>query len=143
MFAQILIVAGAALTTLLGILHLQGSFFLFDKDLEPHDDALKEHMKRSSLKISPATNVWRAWIGFNAQFALGLLLFGLSFGYLGLFKFAALTQMPFLLLVGSLYLIGLTLLSLRLLFHLPALAFALCFILHTVGSGAALLYPPA
>ena len=138
MFAQILITASAGLMILIGILHLQGSFFLFDRDLEPNDAALKEQMQKGALKISPKTNVWRAWMGFNAMFALGLLLFGLSFGYLALFRFDTLTDTPFLPIIGALYLGSLTLLSGRYLFRIPTLGFALCFILYAVGAVAAL-----
>lgn len=134
MLAQILIVSSTVLMLILGILHLQGSFFLFDTDLEPRDSELKAQMKRVALNISPTTNMWRAWIGFNAMFALGLLLFGLVFGYLALFKFSDLTDTPFLLVVGGLYLASLIGFSHRYLFLIPAAAFALCLVLYGAGA---------
>lgn len=139
MFAQILIFASAALVFLSGVLHLLGSFFVFDNDLKPKVPALIEQMKNVALNISPATDMWRAWIGFNALFSIGLLLFGLVYGYLSLFSFDTLTKSPILLLVGALYLAGLTGLAGIYLFSLPTLGFALCFILFCIGVGVALI----
>ena len=139
MFAQILIISSAALLLLIGLLHLQGSFFLFNKDLEPRDEDLKEQMKQGALKISPQTSLWRAWIGFNAMLAFGLLLFGLVFGYLALLDFAYLIGTPFLLWVGALYLMSLVVFSWVFLFYLPALAFTFCLILYGVGAAATVI----
>ena len=30
------------------------------------------------------TTMWRCWVGFNASHSMGLILFGLAFGYLAL-----------------------------------------------------------
>ena len=133
MVPQILISSSAALVLLSGLLHLQGSFFLFDRDLEPSDPEFKRRMKDVALNISPTTDMWRAWIGFNSLFAAGLLLFGAVFGYLALFEFDALVTTPVLLVVGALYLGSLVVLSQRFLFRLPAAAFALCLGLYVVG----------
>jgi len=44
--------------------------------------------------------MWRCWVGFNASHSMGLILFGLVFGYLALAHGQLLFQSPFLLVVG-------------------------------------------
>jgi hypothetical protein len=46
------------------------------------------------------TTMWRCWVGFNASHSLGLILFGLVFGYLALAHGQLLFRSPFLLVVG-------------------------------------------
>ncbi len=44
--------------------------------------------------------MWRCWMGFNASHSMGLILFGLIYGYLALAHDQLLFRSPFLLLVG-------------------------------------------
>ena len=44
--------------------------------------------------------MWRAWVGFNASHSMGLILFGLVFGFLALAQDHLLFHSPFLLFVG-------------------------------------------
>ncbi len=44
--------------------------------------------------------MWRAWVGFNASHSMGLILFGLVFGFLALAQDHLLFHSPFLLVVG-------------------------------------------
>jgi len=46
------------------------------------------------------TTIWRCWVGFNASHSLGLILFGLVFGYLALAHGELLFRSPVLLVVG-------------------------------------------
>jgi hypothetical protein len=46
------------------------------------------------------TTMWRCWVGFNASHSLGLILFGLIFGYLAFAHGQFLFRSPFLLVVG-------------------------------------------
>ena len=46
------------------------------------------------------TTMWRCWVGFNASHSMGLILFGLVFGFLALAHGQLLFQSPFLLVVG-------------------------------------------
>jgi multisubunit Na+/H+ antiporter MnhE subunit len=46
------------------------------------------------------TTMWRCWVGFNASHSLGLILFGLVFGFLALAHGQLLFRSPFLLVVG-------------------------------------------
>jgi hypothetical protein len=44
--------------------------------------------------------MWRCWVGFNASHSMGLILFGLVFGFLALAHGQLLFQSPFRLVVG-------------------------------------------
>jgi hypothetical protein len=44
--------------------------------------------------------MWRCWMGFNVSHSMGLILFGLVYGYLALARDQLLFRSPFLLLVG-------------------------------------------
>jgi len=44
--------------------------------------------------------MWRCWLGFNVSHSMGLILFGLVFGFLALAHGKLLFHSPFLLVVG-------------------------------------------
>ncbi|QHV99336.1 hypothetical protein GJR95_31905 [Spirosoma endbachense] len=52
-------------------------------------------MKTSSALLSPAINMWKAWVGFNASHSIGLLFIGLINFYLALRYFGHLQADPF------------------------------------------------
>jgi len=57
-------------------------------------------MSQTSPVITNETTMWRAWIGFNTSHSMGLILFGLIFGFLSLAHGQLLFQSPFLLAAG-------------------------------------------
>jgi len=57
-------------------------------------------MTQTSPVITKETTMWRCWIGFNATHSMGLILFGLVFGFLALAHGQLLFRSPFLLAVG-------------------------------------------
>src|SRR5260370_30218529 len=57
-------------------------------------------MNQSSTNKTKETTMWRFWVGFNAIHRMGLILFGLVFGFLALAHGRLLFQSPFLLVVG-------------------------------------------
>ncbi len=63
--------------------------------------------------------MWRAWVGFNASHSMGLILFGLVFGFLALAHGPLLFQSPFLLIVGLAMLVGFVVLSKMYFFSAP------------------------
>lgn len=135
MLPQILISASAAIGLFAGTLHLHGTFF--GPDLRPQDPELEARMKEVSPNITSQTTMWKAWIGFNAILSLGLMLFGLLYGYLAVFQFAVLQQSPFLLLVGFIFLASLVVLWKRYTYYLPVVVFAISLVLYGVGAAIA------
>jgi hypothetical protein len=69
----LLLIIGASIFAVLGALHLAYTFL--GTRLQPRDPACIAAMQGTTLRLAPATPVWRAWIGFNASHSLGALVF--------------------------------------------------------------------
>ncbi|HKM48757.1 MAG TPA: hypothetical protein VJX69_14290 [Terriglobales bacterium] len=95
MAAKILMVVCASIVFTLGVVHFVYTFW--GPKLTPRDPALQISMKQISPVITKETTMWRCWVGFNASHSMGLILFGLVFGYLALAHDQLLFQSPFLL----------------------------------------------
>ncbi len=110
--ARILMVFSASIVLTLGVLHLVSTFWgpSWGPSLTPRDPALQISMSQSSPIMTNETTMWRCWVGFNASHSLGLILFGLIFGYLALAHGQLLFRSPFLLVVGLAMLGGLVVL---------------------------------
>lgn len=72
--AQILLIMGASIFGILGVIHLMYTFFT--NKFEAHDSSVTEAMKKTSPALTKETTVWDAWIGFNASHSLGAMLVG-------------------------------------------------------------------
>ncbi|RZM84160.1 hypothetical protein C3B51_04355 [Pseudoalteromonas rubra] len=70
---KILFIIGASIFGFLGLLHLIYTFF--SKKFDPYNLAVKEAMLNTSPRITKQTNMWQAWVGFNASHSLGALFF--------------------------------------------------------------------
>lgn len=79
---MILIAVAAGIALGLGSAHLALTFV--GSKLKPRPPELEEAMRQARLGITRETTMWRAWLGFNVTHSLGLMLFGLVFGYLAL-----------------------------------------------------------
>jgi hypothetical protein len=115
--AKILMLLSAGIVFLLGTVHLVYTFS--GRMLTPRDPALQVSMSQIAPVVSRETTMWRCWIGFNASHSMGLLLFGLVFGFLALAHAEILFESPFLLAVGFATLIGWALLSRNYFFSVP------------------------
>jgi hypothetical protein len=102
--ARILMVLSASITFTLGVVHLVYTFW--GPNLTPRDPALEISMSQISPVITKETTMWRAWVGFNTSHSMGLILFGLVFGFLALAHGPLLFRSPFLLVVGLAMLLG-------------------------------------
>src|SRR5271167_911171 len=80
--ATILMVLSASIIFTLGVVHLVYTFW--GPKLTPHDPALQISMSQIASVITKETTMWRRWVGFNASHSMGLILFGLVFGFLAL-----------------------------------------------------------
>ena len=109
MFAKILMTLSASIVFTLGAIHLIYTFW--GPNLTPRDASLQISMSQISPVISKETTMWRCWVGFNASHSMGLILFGLIYGYLAMARGQLLFESPFLLVVGLAMLGGFALLS--------------------------------
>ena len=50
--------------------------------------------------------MWKAWVGFNVSHSMGLILFGLIYGYLAVYQWEVLRRSYFLSGLGLLVLAG-------------------------------------
>lgn len=98
MAAKILMVVSASIIFALGVVHFIYTFW--GPKLTPRDPALQVSMSQTSPVITKETTMWRCWVGFNASHSMGLILFGLVFGFLALAHGQLLFKSPFLLVVG-------------------------------------------
>ena len=98
MAAKVLMILSASIAFTLGAVHLIYTFW--GSNLTPRDPALQISMSQIAPVITKETTMWRCWVGFNASHSMGLILFGLVFGYLALAHGKLLFQSPFLLVVG-------------------------------------------
>lgn len=95
---SLLVAIGALIPAFLGMAHLVLTYS--GPKLLPRDRSLRAAMENTSPVISRQTTYWRAWIGFNASHSIGLMLFGLIYGYLALVHPDWLFASTFLQLVG-------------------------------------------
>ena len=102
-------VLSASIVFALGVVHLVYTFW--GTKLTPRDPALQVTMSQISPVITKETTMWRCWVGFNASHSMGLLLFGLVFGFLAAAHSQLLFRSTFLLVVGLAMLGGLVVLS--------------------------------
>lgn len=101
----VLLILGGAVFGALGGLH--AIYILLDfrnpRRLVPVDPSVAQAMANSSLRLSRgATDMWRAWIGFNFSHSLGLLVVSA----LGIFAGCRIKVLPLSIIVPLLTLIG-------------------------------------
>jgi len=96
MIQKWLFVAGSLPLLQLGITH--NVFMLLDtrkpRRIVPHDKDLIDKMKASTLRLTPETDMWRAWVGFNYSHGLGIIAISSFYLYMALFQFEALQSLP-------------------------------------------------
>ena len=117
MIARILMVLSAGILLVLGVAHLYYTFW--GPMLTPRAPALRISMGQTAPVISNETTMWRCWMGFNASHSMGLILFGMVFGFLGWEHSELLFRSPFLLVVGLAMLAGYVLVSKAYFFSVP------------------------
>jgi hypothetical protein len=91
-------VLSASISFTLGVVHLVYTFW--GPLLTPRDPALQISMSQIAPVLTKETTMWRCWVGFNVSHSMGLILFGLVFGFLALAHGQLLFHSAFLLVVG-------------------------------------------
>jgi len=114
---KILMFLSAGIIFTFGVIHLVYTFG--GSKLTPRDPALQLSMSQISPVITKETTMWRCWVGFNFSHSMGLILFGLVFGFLALAHSQPLFQSPFLLVVGLAMLVGFVVLCKVYFFSVP------------------------
>jgi len=117
MLAKLLMTGSTAIFLVLGVIHFAYTFWW--PRLAPRDPGLQAMMSNVSPVLTPETTMWKAWLGFNASHSMGLILFGLVYGYLALAHEELLFDSPCLLLVGLAMVCGFVILAKLFWFSLP------------------------
>ena len=135
MLAGILIATSATIALFLGLAHIYLTFFT--RAFAARDAALEEKLKSVSPRISGQTTMWRAGVGFHVSHALGVIFFGLVYGYLALAERDFLIRSPFLVVLGGLVLLAYVVLAKLYWFHRPLLGVALALACYVAGVAVA------
>ena len=139
MISRILISACAAITLYLGSMHLACTFFT--DQLTPVDGQLETAMKQVAGRISSETTIWKAWVGFNVSHSMGLMLFGLIYGYLTLYRWDVLQKSYFLAGLGLVVLVSYVVLARVFWFSDPLIGASVATLLYVAGFVCAFARP--
>ena len=129
--ASLLIAASAAILGGLGAIHMLFTFR--GNKLDPRDPAVRTAMEQTHPVITRQTTVWRATKGFNASHSLGLIVFGLVFGHLALWRPDVLAGSPFLSALAMIVMLAYLVLARRYFFSSPFRGVALACVLFAGG----------
>lgn len=141
LIAKILMVLSASIIFMLGAVHF--SYTFWGTNLTPRDPGLQISMSQIAPVITPETTMWRCWVGFNASHSMGLILFGLVFGFLAVAHEQILFHSPFLLIVGLAMLGGIAVVSKVYFFRAPFMSVSValgCYVASIALSRAAVLH---
>ena len=139
MISRILISACAAITLFFGSVHLAYTFFT--DQLIPVDGQLETAMKRVAVRISSETTMWKVWIGFNISHSMGLMLFGLIYGYLTVYRWDVLQKSYFLAGLGLVVLVSYVVLARVFWFTDPLIGMSVATLLYVAGFVCAFARP--
>lgn len=139
MISRILIGACAAIILYFGGVHLVYTFFT--GQLTPVDGQLETAMKRVAVRISSETTMWRVWVGFNVSHSMGLILFGLIYGYLTVYRWDVLQKSYFLAGLGLVVLVSYVVLSRVFWFSGPLIGVSVATLLYLAGFVCAFAWP--
>jgi hypothetical protein len=131
MISRILINASAGIILSLGSVHLAYTFLTHK--FSPPEKQLETAMKQVAPRISGETTMWKVWIGIHVSHSMGLVLFGLIYGYLALCRWDVLLRSHFLIGLGLLWLVGYILLAQIYWFRIPLIAVSLATLFYLAG----------
>lgn len=131
MISRILIGACAAIILFLASVHLVYTFFTHK--FSPTDGQLEAAMKQIAPRISSEMTMWKAWIGFHVSHSVGLMLFGLIYGYLAVYRWEVLQRSYFLAGLGLLVLVAYIVLARVYWFSSPLIGLAAATLLYVAG----------
>lgn len=131
MAARMFMLLSAGVVLILGIIHLVYTFS--GTKLLPRDPSLQVSMSLTAPVITKETTMWRCWVGFNATHSIGLILFGLVFGYLALAQARVVFESWFLLATGMVTLAALVVLCRMYFFTAPLLGIGIASICYVIS----------
>ena len=131
MISRILIGACTAIVLFLGGVHL--AYTLFTHKFSPTEGQVETAMKQTAPRVSSDMTMWKAWISFHVSHSMGLMLFGLVYGYLTVCRWEVLQQSYFLAALGLLMLVGYVGLARVYWFKAPLIGVCLATLVYIAG----------
>jgi len=131
MISRILISASAGIILFFGSVHLAYTFLTHK--FSPTEKQLETAMKQVAPRISREATMWKVWIGIHVSHSMGLVMFGLIYGYLALSRWDVLLRSHFLMGLGLLWLVGYILLAQIYWFRIPLIGVSLATLLYLAG----------
>jgi len=134
-FARWAFLLGALPFLVLGVAHLRHTPLRVTdrKGLSPRDPALAEAMTKSSPMLTSATDIWRAWVGFNISHSAGAILFALFVLIIGRsaesFNAQAMLVLPLSVVIAASYLW----MAVRFWFRIPVIGVAVSLVAFTAS----------
>ena len=133
MIAKYLWETGAVILALLGSIHLYYTFF--SNKFSSRNEKVVDEMKTSTPILTKETTIWKAWIGFNASHASGVIFIGLINLYLAIEYFNVLQSGHFFFLFNIMTISFYVYLAKKFWFKIPlvgVLAVLLCFVVSYI-----------
>lgn len=131
MISRILVGASAAIALLLGFLHLTYTFFT--RKLNPRDEELERLMRQVSPRLTRQITMWKGWIAFNTTHSLGIILFGVIYGYFSLFAWTLFVHSAFFTGLGIVFFAANLLVAKKYMFRSPLMYLALAAAFYVAG----------
>ena len=134
-FARWAFLLGALPFLVLGVAHLRHTPLRVTdrKGLSPRDPALAEAMTKSSPMLTSATDIWRAWVGFNISHSAGAIIFALFVLIIGRsaesFNAQAMLVLPLSVVIAASYLW----MAVRFWFRIPVIGVAVSLVAFTAS----------
>jgi len=133
MIEQILLIIGAAIFGILGMLHLYYTFFT-DKFMT-RDRKVAEAMKGTSPLLTNRTSVWDAWMGFNGSHSLGAMAIAIFYILLAATHMEVIRETRAFILLAVLIGLSYLVLAIKYWFRVPLIGIliaTLCFIISAI-----------
>ena len=137
LLSRLLMALSSGIVLLFGAMHLLYTFH--GPKLLPRDPAVRLAMEQTSPVITRETTIWQAWLGFNATHSIALILFGLVFGFLGVWESQLLFDSTYLLVVGFVVLAAFLVLSRLYFFSVPLMGVSIALVCYVASIVAARL----
>ncbi len=133
MIEQILLIIGAAIFGILGVLHFYYTFFT-DKFMT-RDRKVVEAMKGTSPRLTKQTTVWNAWMGFNGSHSLGAIFIAAFYILLAVTHMDVIRETGAFILLAVLIGLSYLVLAIKYWFRIPMIGIlvaTLCFIVSAI-----------
>ena len=133
MIEQILLIIGAAIFGVLGMLHFY--YLFFTNMFMTRDRRVAEAMKGTSPILTERTTMWEAWIGFNGSHSLGAIFIAVLYILLASTHMQVIRETKSFILLAILIGISYLYLAIKYWFRIPLIGIliaTICFVISAI-----------